>query len=201
MLGMSGSSCPVVVDVSLRILSPRAPVTAQGPHVPQIGSIPSSRVTPGIPFPSGILIPGEEPSPEEPGAHGKAPERAPCVPSSVLGGDTWGRPSRVSHRIPEAPTLLETPPGANEAQEYPQPHSTLVEWPPEPGASHGQFHLPNAGNDPWVFYTSLEMVGMWKHSRFYPKDAELVIPTPNHLWMFYICLETVGILQVCQNSL
>lgn len=90
---------------------------------------------PGIPFPSGILIPGEEPALEEPGAHGKAPERTPRVPSSMLSGDTWERPSRVSHWIPEAPTLLETPPGAKDTQEYPQPHSTLVLPHPIPSCS------------------------------------------------------------------
>lgn len=41
---------------------------------------------------------------------------------------------------------------------------------------------------------------MWKHSQFYPKHMELVIPAPDRLWIFYISLETAGILQMCQNS-
>lgn len=57
---------------------------------------------PRIPFPSGILIPRGKPALEEPEDEGKALERASHVPSSMLGGDTWGRSSRVSHQIPEA---------------------------------------------------------------------------------------------------
>lgn len=117
-----------------------------------------------------------------------------------------------SHRIPEDPTRFQNLPPDSRNSHLPGGSSQSKGLPGiSPATFHTRFSTSNpreqttanslkTGNDPWIFHISLNVVGMWKHSQFYPKDVELVIPAPNHLRIFYISLEIAGIFQMCQNS-
>lgn len=89
--------------------------------------------------------------------------------------------SRGSHQIPRGTSWSKGGPGISTATFH--THFFHLQ---SPGASHSHPAFPK---HPWTFYISLNAVGMWQHSQFYPKGVELVIPAPSYLWVFYTCLE------------